>query len=302
MSENQSLSIREFDILGEKRHDHTYRTAIIQHLTGIEGKTFVDLGCADGYETYSVAAHGAKSALGLEGRAEMVAQGKHAAELLGVSDRAEFRVQDVRRVDEIGLPKFDVVMNFGLLYHLQNSFNHLKRVRNICGGDLLLETQIAPLDFDGVERVEVQHLSDLTTITLDGVPFTGRANEYVTRTGSRGIGSIDRSLVTWLTVESIEKALDLAGFEVLLTVHGNPPEALEPWSTMLGHNKKRLKALFHARVRQPEQHIPVQKGTVKGLFAAPVSYPTLSGLRRTRRRIFHVLKWHWREYLPGMSE
>lgn len=288
---------RTFNINGEERADTTYRTAIIEHLTGIQDKTFIDLGCADGFEAYTVALHGAKEALGVEGRPELLEMAQQAAAHLGVADKTRFENYDVRAIDEVGLKKYDVVLHFGLLYHLENPFNHLKRVRNICKGDLLMETQIAPLTFEGAERSQIDHLSDLTQVTLDGVPFEGRALEYVTRDYALGIGSLDRRLVFWMTVASIEKALDLAGFDVLLTVHNAPPPALEPWSSLLGHNQKRLKALFHARVREPEKNIPVEKSTVKGLYSAPYSYRNMTGVRRARRWLLHRLMWSWREWL-----
>lgn len=287
---------RQFVIDGEKRHDQTYRTAIIDHLVGISGKSFIDLGCADGYETYTVALHGARSALGIEGRMELVEQARAAAQYLKIDDKAEFQVHDVRRIDEVGLGKFDVVLHFGLLYHMENPFNLLKRVRNICGGDLLMETQIAPRSLAGVNRGEVNHLSDLTTVTLDGEPFEGRALEYVNRRYGKGIGSLDRRLVFWLTVDSIHKALDRAGFDVLLTVHGDAPDFMQPWSELLGHSHQQMKAFFHARVREPEQHIPVAEGTYKGLYSAPYSYAQLSGFRRWRRWILHRAAWSWREW------
>lgn len=286
---------RTFTIDGQERVDRTYRTAIIEHLTGIQDKTFIDLGCADGFEAYTVALHGAKEALGVEGRDVLLNHARQAAESLNISHVAKFENYDVRKIDEVGLKKYDVVLHFGLLYHMENPFNHLKRVRNICQSDLLMETQIAPLTFEGAERSQLDHLSDLTTVYLDGVPFEGRALEYVTRSYGLGIGSLDRRLVLWLTVASIEKALDLAGFDVLLTVHNNPPPELEPWSTLLGHNQKRLKAFFHARVREPEKNIPVEKGTIKGLYSAPYSYPTMKGWRRARRWLMHRLMWSWRE-------
>jgi hypothetical protein len=286
---------RTFNINGEERTDQTFRTEIIEKLVGIKGRTFSDLGCADGFEAYVVGLRGAKYALGAEGRIDLVERGRLAARELGVSDRVEFETYDVRRIDEYNLQKFDVVMSFGLLYHLQNPFNHLKRVRNICGDDFLMETQIAPLTFEGVERDEVVHLSDLTTVILDGEPFEGRVMEYVTRSGTLGVGSLDKRLVFWMTVDSITRALDLAGFEVKQVVHNDPPAELEPWSSMLGHNQKRAKALFHARVRDPEAHIPAGPDTVKGLYSAPVSYPLMSGGRRLRRRMLHMLRWRWRE-------
>jgi hypothetical protein len=195
----------------------------------------------------------------------------------------------VRRIDTFDLGKFDVVLHFGLLYHLENPFNQLKRVRNICGGDLLLETQIAPLTFEGAERAQVHQMSDLTTVFLDGVGFEGRALDYVEKNESSK-GSLDRRRVFWMTVASIEKALDLAGFDLLLTVFNNPPPEIADSANALGYNQQRLKAFFHARVRQPGKTIPVEAGTVTGLDEAPFSFESMRGLRRLRRRVMYQLR------------
>ena len=47
--------IRSFDVDGEDRQDVTYRTPIIEHYVDIAGKTFLDVGAADGYESRAVA-------------------------------------------------------------------------------------------------------------------------------------------------------------------------------------------------------------------------------------------------------
>jgi len=282
-------ALRTIEINGETFYEETYRTPIITHLTEIEGKRVIDLGCGRGYESYTVGRLGAKNVLGVEGREAFIAVARRGAEHFGVADRVEFANYDVRRIDEFDLGKFDVVLHFGLLYHLENPFNQLKRVRNICGGELLLETQIAPLTFEGAERAQVHQMSDLTTIYLDDVPFEGRALDYVEANESSK-GSLDRRRVFWMTVASIEKALDLAGFDLLLTVHNDPPPEIEESANALGYNQQRLKAFFHAKVREPEKTISVDAGSIRGLDAAPFSFESMRGLRRLRRRLTHRLR------------
>jgi SAM-dependent methyltransferase len=276
--------MRAFVIEGQNRYDRTYRTPIIEALIPVAGRSFLDLGCGRGYESYALGVAGAGRVLGIEGREAFLEVGRAGAAHLGVADRVQFAQHDVRRLDELGLGKFDGVLHFGLLYHMENPFNQLKRVRNLCAGDLLLETQIAPLDFAGAERSQVAQLSDLTTLILDGQAFQGRALEYV-EDHAAAKGSLDRPLVFWLTVASIERALHLAGFEVLLTVHNHIPPHLEPWGTQLGYNQARLKAFFHARVREPEKVIPVEPGRVEGLEGLRFSYAALPPLKRWRKRL-----------------
>ena len=283
------MTTRTIEVDGDIFYETTNRTPIIQHLTGIEGKTFIDLGCGRGYESYTVGRLGAARVLGVEGRDAFIEIARRGADHFGVTDRVAFANYDVRRIDAFDLGKFDVVLHFGLLYHLENPFNQLKRVRNICGGDLLLETQIAPLTFDGAERAQVHQMSDLTTVHLDGVPFEGRALDYVEK-NETSKGSLDRRRVLWMTVASIEKALDLAGFDLLLTVHNNPPPEIEASAEALGYNQRRLKAFFHAKVREPEKMIPVDEGTITGLDEAPFSFASMRGFRRLRRRVVHGLR------------
>jgi SAM-dependent methyltransferase len=284
--------MRRFELNGQARYDRTYRTPIIESVTGIAGKTFIDLGCGRGYESYSVAAHGAQAVLGVEGREAFLEVGRSGARYLGVEERVQFAAYDVRRIDEYGLPKADVVLHFGLLYHMDNPFNQLKHVRNICAGDLLLETQIAPLSFEGADRAQIAQLSDLSTVYLDGVAFEGRALDYV-EDPAQAKGSLDRQRVFWLTVASVQKALDLAGFEVLLTVHNHIPAHLQPWGELLGYHQKRLKAFFHARVKDPSVTLPVEAGRIEGLESARFSFEAYQGLRRWRKRLGHW--WRKRE-------
>jgi hypothetical protein len=85
-------------------------------------------------------------------------------------------------------------------------------------------------------------------------------------------------------------ALDLAGFDLLLTVHNEPPPEIEESSNALGYNQQRLKAFFHARVREPGKAIPVEAGTVAGLDEAPFSFESMRGFRRLRRRVTYRLR------------
>ena len=60
---------------------------------------------------------------------------------------------------------------FGFLYHLENPFNVLKRLRNVTGDLLLLETHVAPRSFAGLLRRHVSILPfDMHGVELGTTP------------------------------------------------------------------------------------------------------------------------------------
>jgi hypothetical protein len=109
-----------------KRH----RFLVQPYLADIEGSSVLDLASHDGRWSYALSAAGARSVLGIEGRAEMIAQ--YASYPPGpIRDRVEFVQGDVYeelpRLAAEGR-RFDVVALFGLFYHVMDHYNLLKLI------------------------------------------------------------------------------------------------------------------------------------------------------------------------------
>jgi 2-polyprenyl-3-methyl-5-hydroxy-6-metoxy-1,4-benzoquinol methylase len=171
MADTAAPPIRTFTIDGEERVDHTLRTAIVEHFARIRGASVLDLGAADGYESRALAMRGARRAVAVEGKQSMFDDAVRAKRELGLENQEVLRL-DVRGIDEHALGTFDVVLCFGLLYHLENPFNFLKRVRRVTDGVLLLETHVAPATLDGLRDVHASLLPAANDVVeLDGVPF-----------------------------------------------------------------------------------------------------------------------------------
>ena len=106
-------------------------------------KRAVDIACHQGFFSLQLARAGFDEVVALDARGEHVertellmqatSQGGVSAQVANVYDLSP---------DELG--EFDLVLMFGLLYHLENPVLALRRARAVCRGTLIIETQIAP--------------------------------------------------------------------------------------------------------------------------------------------------------------
>lgn len=249
--------IRTFEIDGKQTSKTTFRTGIVEHFTKVEGRTFLDLGAGDGYESRALAYRGAKMATAVEGKDKIFKLAFDAQESLKLPNH-EVKQLDVRRIDEYGLDKADVTLCFGFLYHLENPFNVLKRIKNVTKDVLLLETHVAP------ERPDVlvdKHVNafrgDVCPLYMDGALFQGMYRPHY-GDPRQTKGSLDADWTFWLTAESLMKAVLWAGFDII-DYHYEPdstsPEAIRKWGGIQGFGFANTKVLI---VAKPKNDTPVE--------------------------------------------
>jgi tRNA (mo5U34)-methyltransferase len=109
-----------------------FAAAVPEDLTG---KSVLDIGCNAGFYSIEMKRRGAGRVLGIDSEPMYLAQGRFAAEVLGME--IEFRqlsVYDVAQLRE----KFDLVIFMGVLYHLRHPLLALDLIREHVAGDLLL--------------------------------------------------------------------------------------------------------------------------------------------------------------------
>ena len=112
---------------------------------GLAGRSAVDLACHQGFFATELARRGCANVLALDARPEHVADCALIARALGLP--AVKAVQtDVHAADTARLGQHDVVLCFGLLYHLENPVGALRVARALTrpGGACLVETQVVP--------------------------------------------------------------------------------------------------------------------------------------------------------------
>lgn len=262
--------IRTFSINGEETTSQTYRTAIIAHYVSIPNKTFLDLGSGDACESRALAIQGAKEAVAVEGKHIMFSQAKAAQEYLKLPNHKVLQY-DVRKIDTYGLKKFDIVTCFGLLYHMTNPFNVLKRIKNLTGEMLLLETHIAPLHLDSLTEKILASLSfGIHQVKLDGCLFEGKLVPH-TDDATKHKGTLDSTWTFWLTLDSLFKALIGAGFVIHdfhYNLEPNTPAPIQEWGPRLGFGHNNAKVWIVAKPASTH-NTPISEPTEQIITGTP---------------------------------
>lgn len=240
------------------------RALSIQCLLDIRGMTAIDLGSKEGYNSFDLHECGATNVLGIEIRDNFLTQARNEGEALRYR-KVEFRKADVRIIDELGLGKFDLCLCSGLLYHMQNPFNLLKRLRNICT-HLAIETHVAPSFFE-LPFVAPKYRCHLDLVPrrleLDGVAFRGRVNTFPAEQDMQATsGSVVSHSTFWLFHGELLRALDAAGFDVMASYHRKIPDG-KP-RILVDHGVRRSKVFLLAKNRTPGHFVPVADSRIVG--------------------------------------
>lgn len=121
------------------------RRALQQHAPqGLGACTAVDLACHQGWFSHQLAHAGCGSVLATDARAEHIEDVQRITRACGLDDRIRTLQRDVHELRASDIGQFDIVLCFGLLYHLENPVGALRVARELCRGICLVETQIVP--------------------------------------------------------------------------------------------------------------------------------------------------------------
>lgn len=133
------------------------------------GLRVLDLGTADGYFAFLMEQRGAAEVVAVDYRASEASGFAIAAELLDT--RVKYAVENVYDLTPEKYGTFDVVLFFGLLYHLRNPLLALDKIRAMMktGGMMFLETQMldnAVLMADGTFKTLNEISPELAGVSL----------------------------------------------------------------------------------------------------------------------------------------
>lgn len=120
--------------------EHAIRTEFGEDLSGLRA---ADLACHQGYFSIELARRGCAEVLGVDAREDHVRDAALMGRALNLENFVAER-RDVFDLDAGTLGKFDIVLMFGLLYHLENPIGALRVARSLTRGTCLVETQVAP--------------------------------------------------------------------------------------------------------------------------------------------------------------
>lgn len=111
---------------------------------GVASRRAVDLACHQGYFSLQLAQRGFAEVVAVDARPEHIADVELIRSACGVNS-VRPHLSDVHAVDGAAIDApFDLVLCFGLLYHLEDPIGALRTARRLCKDLCVVETQVVP--------------------------------------------------------------------------------------------------------------------------------------------------------------
>jgi tRNA (mo5U34)-methyltransferase len=106
----------------------------------LTGKRVLDIGCAEGFFTFEAEKRGAREVIGIDSFPDSIRR-FNIVRAARQSNAAAF-LMNVYDLEPKRLGTFDLVLFYGVFYHLKHPQYALERIRSICTGELLFQTHI----------------------------------------------------------------------------------------------------------------------------------------------------------------
>ncbi len=157
------FSLYGVDIDTEWRSDWKWER-VLPHLSDLNGRTILDVGCGSGYHLWRMVGAGAHLAVGIDPTQLFLCQFEAVRKLLGGDQRAHLLPLGIEQLP--ALNAFDTVFSMGVLYHRRSPLEHLWQLKDqlVSEGELVLETLVV----EGDER----------TVLIPGDRYAQMRNVY----------------------------------------------------------------------------------------------------------------------------
>jgi len=106
----------------------------------LTGKRVLDIGCAEGFFSFEAEKRGAREVIGIDSFPDSIRR-FNITKAARQSNASAF-LMNVYDLEPKRLGTFDVVLFYGVFYHLKHPQYALERIRSICTGDLLFQTHM----------------------------------------------------------------------------------------------------------------------------------------------------------------
>ena len=126
---------------------------LLPHISPLQGRTIIDVGCGNGYHCWRMLGEGAKAVLGIDPTQKFLAQFGVVKRYLGTElpvHLLPLGIEDMPQMKET--EGVDSVFSMGVLYHRKSPIDHLLALKSLLlpGGELVLETLVIDGDENSV--------------------------------------------------------------------------------------------------------------------------------------------------------
>ncbi len=218
-----------FDICGLKintewRSDWKWQR-LEPHISSLQGRTVLDIGCGSGYHCWRMNGAGAKLVVGIEPYLLFVLQYWAIRHFLPEPPVSVLPLRFEELPDRMNC--FDSVFSMGVLYHCKKPLEHLKAIHEQLrpGGELILETLI--IDDEYGELLDIRgRYAKMRNISC--IPSVATLEKWLKVSGYENIRTVDVTTTTieeqrsteWMKFESLGDYL--SPYDSTLTIEDHP--------------------------------------------------------------------------------
>ncbi len=198
---------------------------VLPHLSPLQGRSVLDVGCGNGYHCWRMAGAGAREVIGVDSHLLFTMQYWAVRHFLREPPVhvLPLALEDVPE----GLQAFDTVFSMGVLYHRRSPFDHLVSLRHCLrpGGELVLETLVIEGEA-GMTLVPQGRYARMPNVWF--LPSCNTLALWLEKSGYTDVKMVDLNRTSvheqrstgWMTFESLPEALDAA--DPRRTIEGHP--------------------------------------------------------------------------------
>lgn len=182
------------------------------HITPLEGRTVLDVGCGNGYYALRMLGQKAKLVVGIDPSVLYTMQ-YEAIQQYFPTTAAYVLPLGVQHLPK-DLNAFDTVFSMGILYHQRSPLDHLQTLRDTLkpGGELVLETLVIPEEYSNLLIPEKRY-AQMRNVWC--IPSCSTLASWLTECGFKNIRLIDVTTTTiqeqrrthWIKSHSLENFL-----------------------------------------------------------------------------------------------